>query len=148
MLPSHTHKSSVLQPYSWFPSSHTTLTLPLLLCLLKPIHFFFIFFFFHSSLSQIQVISFVTEQNWDSLEVFDGGDNTDTMLGSFSGIAILTLCVCVGAFIFLNVTWYQTSDMNEIFKAHICICQEHGSYLLVYSVLTEQRVTWNMYYVF
>lgn len=39
------------------------------------------------SLPQIQVISFVTEQNWDSLEVFDGGDNTDTMLGSFSGIA-------------------------------------------------------------
>ncbi|KAJ6652285.1 hypothetical protein lerEdw1_012753 [Lerista edwardsae] len=33
---------------------------------------------------QIQVISFVTEQNWDSLEVFDGGDNTATMLGSFS----------------------------------------------------------------
>lgn len=31
------------------------------------------------------MISFVTEQNWDSLEVFDGGDNTDTMLGSFSG---------------------------------------------------------------
>lgn len=36
-------------------------------------------------LSQIQVISFVTEQNWDSLEVFDGADNTVTMLGSFSG---------------------------------------------------------------
>lgn len=31
------------------------------------------------------MISFVTEQNWDSLEVFDGGDNTATMLGSFSG---------------------------------------------------------------
>lgn len=40
--------------------------------------------------SQIQVISFVTEQNWDSLEVFDGGDNTDTMLGSFSGITQMT----------------------------------------------------------
>lgn len=38
---------------------------------------------------QIQVISFVTEQNWDSLEVFDGGDNTDTMLGSFSGGLLL-----------------------------------------------------------
>lgn len=53
----------------------------------------FSFFFFFSlslplpPLSQIQVISFVTEQNWDSLEVFDGGDNTDTMLGSFSGTA-------------------------------------------------------------
>uniref|UniRef100_A0AAY4DQL8 CUB and Sushi multiple domains 2 n=1 Tax=Denticeps clupeoides TaxID=299321 RepID=A0AAY4DQL8_9TELE len=37
---------------------------------------------------QIQVISFVTEQNWDSLEVFDGGDNTDPMLGSFSGTTV------------------------------------------------------------
>uniref|UniRef100_A0A8C2E6P3 CUB and Sushi multiple domains 2 n=1 Tax=Cyprinus carpio TaxID=7962 RepID=A0A8C2E6P3_CYPCA len=41
--------------------------------------------------SQIQVISFVTEQNWDSLEVFDGGDNTDTMLGSFSGTTVPAL---------------------------------------------------------
>uniref|UniRef100_A0AAQ4RB48 CUB and Sushi multiple domains 2 n=1 Tax=Gasterosteus aculeatus aculeatus TaxID=481459 RepID=A0AAQ4RB48_GASAC len=39
----------------------------------------------------IQVISFVTEQNWDSLEVFDGGDNTDTMLGSFSGTTVPAL---------------------------------------------------------
>uniref|UniRef100_A0A452HNP9 Uncharacterized protein n=1 Tax=Gopherus agassizii TaxID=38772 RepID=A0A452HNP9_9SAUR len=40
---------------------------------------------------QIQVISFVTEQNWDSLEVFDGGDNTVTMLGSFSGTTVPAL---------------------------------------------------------
>ncbi|KAB5530866.1 hypothetical protein PHYPO_G00134270 [Pangasianodon hypophthalmus] len=40
---------------------------------------------------QIQVISFVTEQNWDSLEVFDGGDNTDAMLGSFSGTSVPAL---------------------------------------------------------
>ncbi|KAJ8268254.1 hypothetical protein COCON_G00134260 [Conger conger] len=40
---------------------------------------------------QIQVISFMTEQNWDSLEVFDGGDNTDTMLGSFSGTTVPAL---------------------------------------------------------
>ncbi|XP_017162838.1 CUB and sushi domain-containing protein 2 [Poecilia reticulata] len=40
---------------------------------------------------QIQVISFVTEQNWDSLEVFDGGDNTDTLLGSFSGTTVPAL---------------------------------------------------------
>ncbi|XP_043915904.1 CUB and sushi domain-containing protein 1-like [Protopterus annectens] len=37
---------------------------------------------------QIQVISFTTEHNWDSLEVFDGGDNTATMLGSFSGTTV------------------------------------------------------------
>ncbi|XP_046324842.1 CUB and sushi domain-containing protein 2 isoform X5 [Marmota monax] len=40
---------------------------------------------------QIQVISFVTEQNWDSLEVFDGADNTVTMLGSFSGTTMPAL---------------------------------------------------------
>ncbi|XP_051775015.1 CUB and sushi domain-containing protein 1 [Erpetoichthys calabaricus] len=40
---------------------------------------------------QIQVISFVTEQNWDSLEVFDGGDNTATLLGSFSGTTVPAL---------------------------------------------------------
>ncbi|KPP78874.1 CUB and sushi domain-containing protein 1-like [Scleropages formosus] len=40
---------------------------------------------------QIQVISFVTEHNWDSLEVFDGGDNTDTLLGSFSGTTVPAL---------------------------------------------------------
>ncbi|XP_016814233.2 CUB and sushi domain-containing protein 2 isoform X3 [Pan troglodytes] len=40
---------------------------------------------------QIQVVSFVTEQNWDSLEVFDGADNTVTMLGSFSGTTVPAL---------------------------------------------------------
>ncbi|VTJ62983.1 Hypothetical predicted protein [Marmota monax] len=34
---------------------------------------------------QIQVISFATEQNWDSLEIHDGGDMTAPRLGSFSG---------------------------------------------------------------
>lgn len=34
---------------------------------------------------QIQVISFATEQNWDSLEIYDGGDTTAPRLGSFSG---------------------------------------------------------------
>ncbi|KAH0631151.1 hypothetical protein JD844_005313 [Phrynosoma platyrhinos] len=43
------------------------------------------------SKGMIQVISFVTEQNWDSLEVFDGGDNTATMLGSFSGTTVPAL---------------------------------------------------------
>ncbi|KAK2094001.1 CUB and sushi domain-containing protein 1, partial [Saguinus oedipus] len=33
---------------------------------------------------QIQVISFATEQNWDSLEIHDGGDVTAPRLGSFS----------------------------------------------------------------
>lgn len=34
---------------------------------------------------QIQVISFATEQNWDSLEIYDGGDVMAPRLGSFSG---------------------------------------------------------------
>ncbi|XP_067863040.1 CUB and sushi domain-containing protein 2 [Heptranchias perlo] len=40
---------------------------------------------------QIQIIGFATEQNWDSLEVFDGGDITATMLGSFSGTTVPAL---------------------------------------------------------
>lgn len=35
---------------------------------------------------QIQVINFATEHNWDSLEIYDGGDMTAPRLGSFSGM--------------------------------------------------------------
>ncbi|XP_077568652.1 CUB and sushi domain-containing protein 1-like isoform X2 [Stigmatopora nigra] len=34
---------------------------------------------------QIQVVTFATEHNWDSLEIYDGGDMTAPKLGSFSG---------------------------------------------------------------
>uniref|UniRef100_A0A671PZU1 CUB and sushi domain-containing protein 1-like n=1 Tax=Sinocyclocheilus anshuiensis TaxID=1608454 RepID=A0A671PZU1_9TELE len=34
---------------------------------------------------QIQVMSFATEHNWDSLEIYDGGDMAAPKLGSFSG---------------------------------------------------------------
>lgn len=67
---------------------------------------------FFLSVSQIQVISFVTEQNWDSLEVFDGGDNTDTMLGSFSGTAVFPF-VCLNINVGLKTPFekpYTTSD--------------------------------------
>ncbi|NP_444401.2 CUB and sushi domain-containing protein 1 precursor [Mus musculus] len=40
---------------------------------------------------QIQVISFATEQNWDSLEIHDGGDMTAPRLGSFSGTTVPAL---------------------------------------------------------
>ncbi|XP_045432188.1 CUB and sushi domain-containing protein 1 isoform X1 [Pipistrellus kuhlii] len=40
---------------------------------------------------QIQVISFATEQNWDSLEIYDGGDATAPRLGSFSGTTVPAL---------------------------------------------------------
>ncbi|XP_062981165.1 CUB and sushi domain-containing protein 1 [Elgaria multicarinata webbii] len=40
---------------------------------------------------QIQVISFATEHNWDSLEIYDGGDMTAPRLGSFSGTTVPAL---------------------------------------------------------
>ncbi|XP_074185389.1 CUB and sushi domain-containing protein 1 isoform X1 [Rhinolophus sinicus] len=40
---------------------------------------------------QIQVISFATEQNWDSLEIYDGGDRMAPRLGSFSGTTVPAL---------------------------------------------------------
>uniref|UniRef100_A0A8D3E4V9 CUB and Sushi multiple domains 1 n=1 Tax=Scophthalmus maximus TaxID=52904 RepID=A0A8D3E4V9_SCOMX len=36
-------------------------------------------------LQRIQVMTFATEHNWDSLEIYDGGDMTAPKLGSFSG---------------------------------------------------------------
>lgn len=70
---------------------------------------------------QIQVISFATEHNWDSLEIYDGGDMTAPRLGSFSGenmpwfkhtglytgvwesMSLLTYvhmeCICIASFI-------------------------------------------------
>lgn len=35
------------------------------------------------------MITFATEHNWDSLEIYDGGDMTAPKLGSFSG---MTMC--------------------------------------------------------
>ncbi|KPP67001.1 CUB and sushi domain-containing protein 1-like, partial [Scleropages formosus] len=42
---------------------------------------------------QIQVMSFVTELPWDFLEVYDGGHDTDILLGKFS--APLTSSACI-----------------------------------------------------
>lgn len=36
-------------------------------------------------ISQVQVVSFATEHNWDSLDFYDGGDNNAPRLGSYSG---------------------------------------------------------------
>lgn len=35
--------------------------------------------------AQIQVVSFATEHNWDSLDFYDGADNNAPRLGSYSG---------------------------------------------------------------
>lgn len=40
------------------------------------------------------MISFATEQNWDSLEIYDGGDMTAPRLGSFSGKTTPAPSVC------------------------------------------------------
>ncbi|MEQ2219481.1 CUB and sushi domain-containing protein 3, partial [Xenoophorus captivus] len=37
---------------------------------------------------QIQVVSFATEHNWDSLDFYDGADNHAPRLGSYSGTTI------------------------------------------------------------
>uniref|UniRef100_UPI00358FCE16 CUB and sushi domain-containing protein 3-like n=1 Tax=Myxine glutinosa TaxID=7769 RepID=UPI00358FCE16 len=37
---------------------------------------------------QVRVINFVTEHNWDALEVYDGGDENASRIGSFSGTLI------------------------------------------------------------
>lgn len=36
---------------------------------------------------QIQVVTFATEHNWDSLDFFDGVDGSAPRLGSYSGIS-------------------------------------------------------------
>ncbi|XP_035867009.1 CUB and sushi domain-containing protein 1 [Phyllostomus discolor] len=40
---------------------------------------------------QVQVLSFATEQNWDSLEIYDGADASAPRLGSFSGTTVPAL---------------------------------------------------------
>ncbi|KAM3932341.1 CUB and sushi domain-containing protein 1 isoform 2-T2 [Leptodactylus fuscus] len=40
---------------------------------------------------QIQVLSFATEHNWDSLEIYDGSDMNSPRLGSFSGTTVPAL---------------------------------------------------------
>lgn len=44
--------------------------------------FTFLFLYF----LQIQVVSFATEHNWDSLDFYDGADSHAPRLGSYSGI--------------------------------------------------------------
>ncbi|XP_043916396.1 CUB and sushi domain-containing protein 1-like [Protopterus annectens] len=40
---------------------------------------------------QIQVVNFATEHNWDSLDIYDGGDMTMPRIGSFSGTTVPAL---------------------------------------------------------
>lgn len=41
-------------------------------------------------INQIQVVSFATEHNWDSLDFYDGADNNAPRLGSYSGESSVT----------------------------------------------------------
>ncbi|XP_059839979.1 CUB and sushi domain-containing protein 3 [Hypanus sabinus] len=51
---------------------------------------------------QVQVISFATEHNWDSLDFFDGIDTNAPRLGSFSGTTIPALLNSTSNNLYLN----------------------------------------------
>ncbi|KPP79508.1 CUB and sushi domain-containing protein 3-like, partial [Scleropages formosus] len=51
---------------------------------------------------QIQVISFATEHNWDSLDFYDGADNNAPRLGSYSGTTIPQLLNSTSNNLYLN----------------------------------------------
>uniref|UniRef100_A0A667I6B0 CUB and sushi domain-containing protein 3 n=1 Tax=Lynx canadensis TaxID=61383 RepID=A0A667I6B0_LYNCA len=51
---------------------------------------------------QVQVISFATEHNWDSLDFYDGGDNNAPRLGSYSGTTIPHLLNSTSNNLYLN----------------------------------------------
>uniref|UniRef100_A0A803T9B4 CUB and Sushi multiple domains 3 n=1 Tax=Anolis carolinensis TaxID=28377 RepID=A0A803T9B4_ANOCA len=51
---------------------------------------------------QVQVISFATEHNWDSLDFYDGSDNNAPRLGSYSGTTIPPLLNSTSNNLYLN----------------------------------------------
>uniref|UniRef100_A0A7N5JRY2 CUB and sushi domain-containing protein 3 n=1 Tax=Ailuropoda melanoleuca TaxID=9646 RepID=A0A7N5JRY2_AILME len=51
---------------------------------------------------QVQVVSFATEHNWDSLDFYDGGDNNAPRLGSYSGTTIPHLLNSTSNNLYLN----------------------------------------------
>ncbi|XP_075438529.1 CUB and sushi domain-containing protein 3 isoform X5 [Ascaphus truei] len=51
---------------------------------------------------QVQVVSFATEHNWDSLDFYDGGDNNAPRLGSYSGTTIPPLLNSTSNNLYLN----------------------------------------------
>ncbi|MBN3314648.1 CSMD3 protein, partial [Atractosteus spatula] len=51
---------------------------------------------------QIQVVSFATEHNWDSLDFYDGSDNNAPRLGSYSGTTIPQLLNSTSNSLYLN----------------------------------------------
>ncbi|EDM16293.1 rCG60055, isoform CRA_a [Rattus norvegicus] len=51
---------------------------------------------------QVQIVSFATEHNWDSLDFYDGGDNNAPRLGSYSGTTIPHLLNSTSNNLYLN----------------------------------------------
>nr|DBA24038.1 TPA: hypothetical protein GDO54_011744 [Pyxicephalus adspersus] len=51
---------------------------------------------------QVQVVSFATEHNWDSLDFYDGSDNNAPRLGSYSGTTIPHLLNSTSNNLYLN----------------------------------------------
>lgn len=101
---------------------------------------------------QIQVISFVTEQNWDSLEVFDGGDNTDAMLGSFSGEPLLQHAALLLPSL-ITVTAFFFSSMDHITRWDDCsFLIEVAVFYSIYfycqlSAIVKEAVKQNLLYI-
>ncbi|KAL0612951.1 CUB and sushi domain-containing protein 1 [Plecturocebus cupreus] len=62
---------------------------------------------------QIQVISFATEQNWDSLEIHDGGDVTAPRLGSFSGTSSTQKCIITWSLAHVAQVGVQWCDLTS-----------------------------------
>lgn len=56
---------------------------------------------------QIQVVSFATEHNWDSLDFYDGADNHAPRLGSYSGKPFFSVFMIV-----LHISWVFLPKSN------------------------------------
>ncbi|KAJ7400650.1 hypothetical protein BTVI_103420 [Pitangus sulphuratus] len=54
------------------------------------------------SMKKVQVVSFATEHNWDSLDFYDGADNNAPRLGSYSGTTIPPLLNSTSNNLYLN----------------------------------------------
>lgn len=93
------------------------------------------FSFLSSLLSlKIQVVSFATEHNWDSLDFYDGADNHAPRLGSYSGN-----CYVFFNNLYSNKYIYYYNQGHIWFKIKLeCVYQ----YRDVPLILAEQHAFW------
>lgn len=65
---------------------------------------------------QIQVVTFATEHNWDSLDFFDGVDGNAPRLGSYSGKSRITAFLAVVVSSRLNVNQTSQGCSREMWR--------------------------------